>query len=123
MDILVCSIALTVLISLRPITQSHTIKKFEKEKLNYLLEDLYEDPNLRWKHQLFMINLKKLDRLVDTLKNDGYIYTPNPILFEKLAKHLNRYPVDDWGYDRLIHLVKLAQNSNSEIFVGHKVSI
>lgn len=95
-------------------TQHHKINSFEKEKLFPLLEDLYKDPNSRFKHQLFMINLKKLDILLKTFKKDGYFYAPSQKILEQLLNHLNRYPRDVWAYERIIHLVKRADNKASE---------
>jgi hypothetical protein len=94
------------------------IGDIEKETWEPILDILYEQPTLKEKHDEFVVFLKDLDKALDKYKSQGrsVIYSPRETTFEKIIKHLDRYPDDLLGHKRFLVVVERMKSISSDKF-------
>jgi len=115
MEIITITIFFSTLMSLLYFSEARVVKNFEEEKLEPILKALHRDPNSKLKHQIFLIQLKKLDFILAKYNKDGYLYTPSMRIFGILLEHVEKYPFDVLAHKRLLYILERAQNTVSRI--------
>ncbi len=95
------------------LNRSGKINKIETEGLEPLLDKLYKEPTSKVNNHNFLQVLKQLEITLKKYKSN-YEYMPNKAVFEKLFRHLEKYPTDLSAHKRFESIVTMAKYINSE---------
>ena len=109
-----CLIVLVLLIvAFNDLSRSLEIKQIETRGLEPLLDKLYKEPKSKINHDEFLQTLKKLEKQVKVISG-GYDYVANKAVFEKLFRHLEKYPTDLLAHTRFEWIVAMTKYIKSE---------
>lgn len=91
----------------------------ERSKFSPILDNLYNDPTAKEKHQLFQEALKILDKKKKNYNSD---YSPSDLITDKLLRHTEKYPQDRFGHERFMDIISRSSILSSE-FLFQKLLI
>ena len=92
-------------------TREIDIAWLERSKFSPILDNLYNDPTAKEKHQLFQEALKILDKKT---KNYNSGYSPSDLMTDKLLMHTEKYPQDRLAHARFMDIISRSSILSSE---------
>ena len=92
--------------------QRKMLNRIEKEKLEPILDILYKKPESNANHQEFLKILRQIDQKFK--KDKDFYYVAGNEIFEKLFRHIDKYPTDLLAHERFENIVTRAKHMSSE---------
>ena len=111
--VIVAGIIIGVFFLMEEHNRAKKVNKIEIEELLPILNYLYKEPKSKLKDQEFFSVLKEIDKKIEGYKYTFYKYVPDRRVFEKLFRHLEKYPTDSAAHNRFEYIVARAKYINS----------